>query len=323
MPEWKVKNTTILVKTLIMPDRDNTQKNDLSPALSELTHLLDAVAPADGVHHLTPFAWVFRASGPTHPAHTIYTPVLCVMAQGRKQVLMGEDRFIYDTAHFFLASFTVPAACQVLDATPEHPCLSLAVALEPETVASVIAEARLPPLKSSPPQRAMEASRIDAPLLDAAVRLARGFEAPRDAAFLAPLALREIIYRLLCGGQGARLRQIAAQNGEVARVARALQWLRAHYDQPLSIPALARHCGMRASALHQQFKAVTAMTPLQYQKQMRLQEARRLMSSEGLDAARAGFEVGYGDPSYFSRDYKRFFGEPPRQHAARLHSEVW
>ena len=296
--------------------------SDLEPLTIELARLVERAAPRDGMHPLAPFAWAFRASGPTPPAHTVYTPVLCVMAQGRKQILVGEDRFIYDTQHFFLASVTVPVAGQVLDATPARPCLSMAIALEPATIASVIVEAGLPQLKATPSQRALDSCRMTAPLLDAVVRLARECVA-RDDEFVATLALREIVYRLLCGPQAQRLHQIAALGGETERVGRALAWLREHYAEPLSIPILARHCGMSASALHQGFKQVTAMTPLQYQKQLRLQEARRLMSSEGLDAARAGFAVGYGDPSYFSRDYKRVFGEPPRQHAARGHSEVW
>ena len=300
--------------------------SDLEPALGELARLVERAAPRDGMHSLTPFAWAFRASEPTPPSHTIYTPMLCVMAQGRKQVLVGKDRFIYDTDHFFLASVTVPVAGQVLDATPARPYLSLAIALEPATIASVIAEAGLPKLKPAPSQRALESCRMSAPLLDAVVRLARecaSFPPPQSAEFPALLALREIVYRLLCGPQAPQLHKIAAQGGETERLERALTWLRQNYAEPLSIPALARHCGMSASALHQGFKQLTAMTPLQYQKQMRLQEARRLMSSEGLDAARAGYAVGYGDPSYFSRDYKRVFGEPPRQHAARGHSEIW
>ena len=291
-------------------------------ALDELRFLVERAAPREGLNALLPFAWAFRASGPTPPALTVYTPVLCVMAQGRKQVTVGQDRFIYDTQHFFLASITVPVASQVLDATPARPCLSMAIALEPALISSVIAEAGLPQLKATPSQRAFESCRVGAPLLDAVVRLAREC-ACCDDEFVASLAHREIIYRLLCGPQAQRLHQIAAHGGETERLGQALAWLRQHYAEPLSIPALARHCGMSASALHQKFKQLTAMTPLQYQKQLRLQEARRLMSSEGLDAARAGFAVGYGDPSYFSRDYKRVFGEPPRQHAARGHSEVW
>ena len=300
----------------------SSSHSDLEPLTSELARLVERAAPRDGMHPLLPFAWAFRASGPTPPSPTVYTPVLCVMAQGRKQILVGEDRFIYDTQHFFLASVTVPVACQVLDATPARPCLSLAIALEPALISSVIAEAGLPQLKATPSQRALDSCRMTAPLLDAVVRLAREC-ASCDDEFVASLAHREIVYRLLCGPQAPQLHQIAAHGGETERLGRALTWLRQHYAEPLSIPRLARHCGMSASALHQQFKQLTAMTPLQYQKQLRLQEARRLMSSEGLDAAHAGFAVGYGDPSYFSRDYKRVFGEPPRQHAARGHSEVW
>ena len=302
-------------------------------APGELARLVERAAPREGTNPLSRFGWAFRASGPTPPFHRIYTPVLCIVAQGRKQVVMGGDNFLFDTERCFLISIAVPGSGQVLDATPAHPYLSLAIALELATVASVIGEAGLAaPRHNLAPRRAMDSWPVSALLLDAVARLVRACapspeplesqDAP-DAQFLGPMALREIIYRLLTGPQQHQMHQVAARNGETARVGQALVWLRQNYAQPLSIPALARHCGMSASALHQSFKQVTAMTPLQYQKQMRLQEARRLMSSEGLDAARAGYAVGYGDASHFSRDYKRVFGEPPRQHAARTHSEVW
>ena len=167
---------------------------DLEPLNRELAHLVECAAPCDGMHPLTPFAWAFRASGPTPPAHTVYTPMLCVMAQGRKQILVGDDCFIYDTEHFFLASVTVPVAGQVLDATPARPCLSLAIALEPALISSVIAEAGLPQLKATPSQRALESCRMTAPLLDAVVRLARECAArptqTNNNEFVATLALR-------------------------------------------------------------------------------------------------------------------------------------
>ena len=161
----------------------SSPNSDLEPLTGELARLVERAAPLEGLNALLPFAWAYRASGPTPPAHTVYTPVLCVMARGRKQVLVGEDRFIYDTQHFFLASVTVPVACQVLDATPARPCLSMAIALEPATIASVIAEAGLPQLRATPSQRALDSCRMTAPLLDAVVRLATQFRTARRRVF--------------------------------------------------------------------------------------------------------------------------------------------
>src|SRR6266511_4035659 len=164
----------------------------------------------------------------------------------------------------------------------------------------------------------MAVSRLDANLLESVGRIVRLVDAPRDYAALAPLAIREIVYRLALGEQGGRLCQIALNAGRAHRIARAIELVRKSYDQPLRIPSLARQLGMSTSGLHHHFKAVTAMSPLQFQKQLRLQEARRLMLGEGLDATSAGIRVGYGSPSQFSREYHRLFGAPPLSDIARL-----
>ena len=265
--------------------------------------------------------WVSRSSCPTQPSLGMYMPLLCVVAQGRKQVLLGDEQYIYDTGHFLLNSVALPAAGQVLDASPERPHLGITIGLDPALVGSVIAEAGLPTPPSSAPLRAMEASPINSALLDAVVRLARLFDSPQETTFLKSLLLREIIYRLLSGPQAARLHQMVPGMGRTQRIAQVINWLRSNYDKPLTIEKLARESGMSPSALHHHFKDVTALSPLRYQKHLRLQEAKRLMVSEGLDAANAGYRVGYDDPSYFSRDYKQFFGFPPRQHIERLRAE--
>jgi AraC-like DNA-binding protein len=165
---------------------------------------------------------------------------------------------------------------------------------------------------------AIDVSPLDADLLDAAVRLVRLLQSPTDARFLAPPLTREIVYRLLMGAQGERLHQIAAQGGNRHRIAEAIEWLRKDFDQPLRIEQIARELGMSISGFNHHFRALTAISPLQYQKQLRLQEARRLMLSEGLDAARAGSRVGYGDASHFTREYKRLFGAPPMRDVEQL-----
>lgn len=265
--------------------------------------------------------WALRSNHPTQPSHATYGPLLCVIAQGAKQVFVGDQCHVYDEGRFLINSVAVPATGQVIRAAPDAPCLCVTLELDPALVAEVIAQTRARVAATSA-VAAMDASRIEPNLLDAVARLVRLLEAPGDADFLMPLILREIVYRLLCGPQAARLHQIAAQGGTSKPIMQAIAWLRENFDQPLSIRALAHQAGLSVSALHQQFKEVTAQTPLQFQKQMRLQEAHRLMLGEDLNATHAGQRVGYDDAAYFNRDYRRFFGEPPLRHVARVRSEV-
>ena len=290
-------------------------------ALRELGRSIDgATSPAEASASVGSVS-AMRATQPTDPLHTLHTPVLCVVAQGQKQVLLGDERIAYSAGDFLLNSVTLPATGHVIGASPEAPCLWMVIELDPALVGSVIVEAGLASPHPNAPLRAMEAGRLTRPLLDGVVRLARGFDSPRDAPFLAPLALREIIYHLGTGEQGARLHQIVAGGAQVQRVMRAIAWVRHNFDQPLSLDALAKEAGMSLSALHHHFKDVTALSPLQFQKQMRLQEAKRLMVSQDMDAASAGYKVGYDDASHFNRDYRRFFGHPPRQHIALVRGQ--
>lgn len=297
-------------------------------ALCELAHLVDRTVEPNSAsesydaHRRFGSVWTLRASRPTAPSHALYTPMLCVIAQGAKQLLIGDETHVYDRGRFLLNSIALPAAGQVIEASPGRPCLWVMIELDAALVGSVIVEAGASTSGSLKLQRSAETNRADAPLLDAIVRLARLFETPQDFGFLAPLALREIVYRLLQGDQAARLHQIASHGAKAHRVVRVIEWLRLNFDKPLTIEHLAKQSSMSVSALHHHFKEVTTMTPLQFQKQMRMQEAKRLMVSQDLDAASAGHRVGYDDPSYFSRDYRRFFGAPPRQHVARVRAEV-
>ena len=188
----------------------------------------------------------------------------------------------------------------------------------PALVGAVMVEADQPPSPKHPGVRAINVSTLDAGLLDAVVRLVRLVEAPAEAPFLAPLIMREIVYRLLMGEQGNRLRYIAAQSGYTPYITRAIERLQKDFDQPLRIEGIARELGMSVSGFHHHFKAVTAMSPLQFQKRLRLQEARRLMLGEQLDAASAGYRVGYDDASHFNREYKSLFGLPPMRDVERL-----
>jgi AraC-like DNA-binding protein len=240
-----------------------------------------------------------------------------VIAQGSKEVFLGDDRYQYDPMHYLLATAELPVVSQIIEASPERPYLGLRIDLDPTLVGSVMVEAGHVSPRSYAAVRAIDVSSLDASLLDAAVRLVRLLDTTAQASFLLPLITREIVYRLLMGEQGDRLRHIALQGDHTHRIARAIQWLRKEFDQPLRIEDLARELGMSVSSFHHHFKAVTALSPLQFQKQIRLQEARQLMLSEGLDAASAGYRVGYNDASHFSREYKRLFGLPPLRDAER------
>jgi AraC-like DNA-binding protein len=259
-----------------------------------------------------------RSSRPTESVPGVSNPAFCVIAQGSKEVLLGDDRFQYDPAHYLLATAELPVVSQVIEASPERPYLSLRLDLDPTLVGSVMVEAGHFSPRNHTDVRAIDVSPLDASLLDAVVRLVRLLDTPAEAPFLAPLITREIVYRLLMGAQGDRLRHIAVLGGQTHRIARAIERLRKEFDQPLRIDDVARELGMSVSGFHHHFKAVTAMSPLQFQKRLRLQEARRLMLGEQLDAASAGYRVGYDDASYFNREYKRLFGVPPMRDVEQL-----
>jgi AraC-like DNA-binding protein len=290
----------------------------LGSNLAELRRCIERFTGRDGVHRtaIAPLS-LSRASAPSRPVQTIHEPALGIVAQGSKRVMLADEIYRYDAVHFILASVDLPVTSQIIEASPESPYLALRIALDPGQVGEVILAAG-PCETAGRPQRGLAVSRVEPPLLDAVVRLLLLLESPRDIGVLAPLVLREITYRLLVGEQGPRLRQIAAVNGLTRRVAAATNWLKHNFAQPFRVEALAREVHLSPSALAHQFKAVTAMSPLQYQKQLRLQEARRLMLSEGLDAASAGFHVGYQSPSQFSREYRRLFGQPPQRDMAVL-----
>jgi len=289
----------------------------VTPRPTELARLVESHTGRDGTHPTAlPALWFHRASTPTEPIHTVYQPALCLVASGSKQVLLADDIYHYDPEHFLLVSVDLPVAGQVVRATRSVPYLGVRLDLNVPLLGELLAEVSAPDRRAY--GRGLAVSRVEPPLLDAVTRLVQLLETPRDLPILAPLVQREIHYRLLCGDQGERLRQMVAANGQARRIAEAIDWLKRHYDQPLSIEALARAVHMSPSGLHHHFKLVTAMSPLQYQKQLRLQEARRLMLGEAVDAATAGFRVGYESPSQFSHEYRRLFGAPPKRDAERL-----
>jgi AraC-like DNA-binding protein len=260
-----------------------------------------------------------RRSAPTPKDHGVSSPAFCVIAQGEKEVLLGDESYRYDADRYLIAAAALPTASRVIGASEERPYLGLVLGLDPALVGSVMVEAGHPAPRDHAAVRAIDVSPLDSGLLDAVLRLLRLLDAPADEArFLRPLITREIVFRLLKGEQGGRLGQIAVLGGHAHRIARAIERLREDFDQPLRIEDIARESGMSVSGFHHHFRAVTAMSPLQFQKRMRLQEARRLMLGEDLDAASAGYRVGYSDASHFTREYKRLFGAPPVRDVERL-----
>ena len=262
---------------------------------------------------------LLRRSSPTPKDHGVSSPAFCVIAQGSKEVLLGDDSYRYDANRYLITAAALPTATRVTEASEERPYLGVVLGLDPALVGSVMVETGYPAPGDRAAVRAFDVSPLDAGLLDAVLRLLRLLDSPAEEAhFLRPLITREIVFRLLKGEQGGRLRQIAVLGGHAHRIARALERLREDFDRPLRIENVARESGMSVSGFHHHFKAVTAMSPLQFQKQLRLQEARRLMLGEDLDAGSAGHRVGYGDVSHFTRDYKRLFGAPPMRDVERL-----
>jgi AraC-like DNA-binding protein len=262
---------------------------------------------------------LLRHSSPTPKDHGVSSPAFCVIAQGSKEVLLGDDCYRYNADHYLITAAALPTATRVTEASEERPYLGVVLGLDPALVGSVMVEAGQPAPREHAAVRAFDVSPLEAGLLDALVRLVGLLDAPADeASFLRPLISREIVFRLLKGEQGDRLRQIAFLGGHSHRIARALERLRKDFDRPLRIEEIARELGMSVSGFHHHFRALTAMSPLQFQKQLRLREARHLMLGEDLDAASAGYRVGYSDASHFSREYKRLFGEPPMRDVERL-----
>jgi AraC-like DNA-binding protein len=285
---------------------------------AELAERIVRHVAEDGRIEVAPGLFLFRYSRPTGPLYGVSEPSLCVIVQGSKELLLGNERYRYDASHYLLVSAEVPAVGHIVEASKERPYLAVRVVLDPAVVTAVLTEASLVASRADAAVKAVAVSRLDANLLDSVVRIVRLIDAPRDYGVLAPLAAREIVYRLASGDQAGRLRQIAVVGGHAPRIARAIERLRKDFDKPLRITSLARELGMSVSGFHHNFKAVTAMSPLRFQKELRLQEARRLLLAGDVDAATAGYRVGYGDPSHFSRDYRRLFGEPPRRDVERL-----
>lgn len=259
---------------------------------------------------------LFRAGEPTVPLPAVYDASLCLIAQGTKRVSLGDRSLVYDATHYLLVSVDLPLVGHVTQASAEAPYLCCKIDIDQAALAELILAAGGHAPKADLP--ALAVYRSDDDLVDAAIRLVRLLDRPEDIPTLAPLIEREILYRLLSGPHGAALRYLAVADSHLNQVSRAIALIRNGFDRQLRIGDIAAAAGMSPSSLHEHFKAVTKMTPLEYQKQLRLQEARRLMLSEGATAGSAGFAVGYDSASQFNREYARLFGAPPRRDIERL-----
>jgi len=254
-----------------------------------------------------------RRVQPSEPISILYEPRICVIAQGAKRVQLGDDAYVYDAHHFLLTSVDLPTFVQVIKASPEKPYLGLVLHINQREISQLMVDSNLPPPRPQQSSRGMATGEVTLPLLAAFQRLIDLLDEPKDIPILAPIIEREIFYRLFIGDQGVRLRQIAAAGSQSNQIARTIDWLKGNFTKPLRIDDLAAQVNMSTSTFHHHFRQVTAMSPLQYQKWLRLNEARRLMLAEDQDATTAAFQVGYESPSQFSREYSRLFGAPPRR----------
>jgi AraC-like DNA-binding protein len=288
-----------------------------------LARYIAAYAPHDGSFPLrVPGLHVARFSRINGECvHTLRSPSLCIIAQGAKSVIVGQDVYAYDASRMIVFSVALPVAAQVTQASHAEPYLSLKLDLEPRKIAELVFKvfARgLPPVEE---RSAVYIASVDAHLINAATRLMEYLAQPSDVELLAPLVVDEILIRLLRSAIGARVAQMGFAESSVHRVAKAISWLRANYAQPMKVEDLAQLVNMSVSSFHGHFKSVTSMSPLQYQKVLRLQEARRLMLSTAEDASTASQRVGYLSASQFSREYSRFFGSAPTKDIARLRND--
>lgn len=289
----------------------------------ELAQRISVGIAADGRLEAQPGLFLNRAAKPGEMLHAVAEPSLCIIAQGSKEVLLGDQRFRYDSARYLITTMELPVSGQVVEATPEKPYLSLRLLLDPSNVTSVLSESGLSASSSESNSTGLDVSTLSEDLLNAVLRLIRMLNDPLEYQVLAPMVTREIVFRLLRSDQGNRLRHLARFGGRSHRMARAVKSIRDNYDKPMRIEDLAGELSMSVSSFHAHFKAATAMSPLQFQKTLRLQEARRLMLDEDNDAAEAAFKVGYEDAAQFNREYKRQFGMPPKRDIERIREETF
>lgn len=289
--------------------------------IAELARRLDQQVDADGIWPTAiPGLSVIRFSQPSQEiAHALHQPAVCIIAQGAKRVMLRDEVFNYDASRFLVFSVDLPISAQITEATKEVPYLCFRLDLDPAIISGLLLRTdRVGSGAIDACDRGLYLSPVTEPMVDAAIRLMELLEAPEDAAVVAPLAVQELHYRLLRSEQGGRLASIAQADSHAHRIARVIAWLKTHFAEPLSVGDLARIAHMSTSSLHLHFRHVTSMSPLQYQKLLRLQEARRLLVGTTTEVSEACYRVGYESASQFSREYSRLFGLAPSRDAQRL-----
>ena len=287
-------------------------------SLDELRALIRKHATADARPLAAlPGLMLAAESGPTLPCRVVVEPVFSLVAQGAKRVEVGKQSHDYRAGQFLVVSIDLPVDAYVVEATPERPCLGCGITLRPEAIASLLLESGGARTEGDD-SPGIAISDLSSELVDAVVRLLRLLDRPSDVPILAAALEREILWRLINGPQAALVRQIGLADSRLSRIGRAVRWLRGHYAEPIRIEQLAQIAGMSLTSLHRHFRAVTSLTPIQYQKQLRLQAARARLMATRDDVAAVGFAVGYDSPSQFSREYRRMYGRPPSQDGAEM-----
>jgi AraC-like DNA-binding protein len=285
----------------------------------ELAGLIDRHTGRNGVHDTAiPSLFFIRHSHETERVFRVYKPSLCFIAQGGKEIFLAQERFEYGPADYLISSMNLPVNGQVVKASSDNPYLSFKLEFTQNQILEVLKDTDIPTAQQGNASRAMFVGQIELSILDAILRLTRLLDNPQDIPYLAPIYTKEILYRLLQGKYGGSLAQIAMEGSNTYRIREAIEEIMHQFDKPLRIDELAQIASMSISSFHRQFKEITAMSPIQFQKHLRLQEARRLLLSESADAADIAFRVGYESASQFSREYSRMFGSPPRTDINRL-----
>ncbi|MCJ1219433.1 AraC family transcriptional regulator [Paenibacillus polymyxa] len=265
-----------------------------------------------------PSLFFYQHSSKTEPVYRVYKPSFCFVVQGLKEILLAQENFKYGPSDYLIASMNLPVIGQIIKASPGSPYLSLKLEFTHNQILEVLNDSKIQVELKENAKRALFVGRMEPSIQDAVLRLARLLDTPEEIPFLAPLYTKEILYRLLQGPYGAELAQIAVEGSSTYRIREAIDYIVQHWDQSFRIEDLAETASMSISSFHRHFKEVTSMSPIQFQKQLRLQEARRILLAESADAADVAYRIGYESSSQFNREYSRMFGAPPRADIKRL-----
>lgn len=304
-----------------MDTMDESQRKKQS--LQHLALLIRRHAPASGTHRTAvPSLSLMHATHLSEPLESVYKPSICVVAQGAKMATLADETYRYDPSTYLVTSVELPIMGRIVEASPEIPYLSLKLSFDADVILEIVEKTNRPASVPVEAGRGITVNQTSPALLEAIVRLMQLLDAPEDIPVLAPLVIREALYRMLQGEQGALLYQFAISGSHAYNIAQAIRLINRQYDRPLAVEQLAKSVNMSVSAFHKHFKRVTAMSPLKYQKTVRLQEARRLMLTESVQASYAAFHVGYESPSQFSREYTRMYGRPPMLDVQELRGSI-